>query len=149
MHHVAKQLVLLLLHCRSAVNCCPVEGQHWIKWTYKQTNMSIYAQCMCLWMAVVSSTCVSNHSNMFALAFGSNFDFVFVNTLAFELKSNGQTSKKTSQTQETQIGTAAFYWLQYFFKWWWWMGGYCRSISSCFGSCSWRGNYGSNAWNPS
>ena len=46
---------------------------------------------------------------MFALAFGSNFDFVFVNTLAFELKSNGQTSKKTSQTQETQIGTAAFF----------------------------------------
>ena len=46
---------------------------------------------------------------MFALAFGSNFGFVFVNTLAFELKSNGQTSKKTSQTQETQIGTAAFF----------------------------------------
>ena len=54
-------------------------------------------------MAVVSSTCVSNHSNMFALAFGSNFDFVFVNTLAFELKSNGQTSKKHHKHKKLKL----------------------------------------------
>ena len=137
-HHVAKQLIPQSLHCRSAVDCCPVEGQHWSKLTCVPTDMSIYAQHMCLWMTVVASICAKSFEYV-CISFWFKFWFCSCKHFSIWIEEQWANIEKASQTQETQIGSGAFFWLhQYFFKWWWCVGSYCRSISTCFGSCSWR-----------